>query len=378
MSACSPISEHARRTFDARSAECGRVGVVASHAVPGWISPSGRASRIAAVALTACLSLTARVSADPSKADALFREGRRLLAGGQVAEACDKFAESQREDPSSGALLNLARCHADAGMTATAWTEYLAAAHLARTQQRPQQAAEAELRATELESRLIRLLIRLDPSAAGVVVTRNGEQIAPSALGAPIPVDPGNHVVRASAPGHADWSTNVMLAQPGQLRSITIPALNPLPRSTDAAPASPSKLAERHGQSATKAEEKPAGAKSQGSRTIPMGAWVAAGVGTAALAGTAVLAWTARSKWNAAHAQGLCDAAHQCSPEGTTQTDQARTLGNIATGTAVLSVAAFAGAVLFYVLDGSSRKGAARVGVAFASTSAELGVQGRF
>ena len=47
---------------------------------------------------------------DTVGAEALFREGKRLLKDGKTAEACDKFAASDHLDRSAGTLLNLADC----------------------------------------------------------------------------------------------------------------------------------------------------------------------------------------------------------------------------------------------------------------------------
>ena len=337
---------------------------------PPWSKRAGR--RLGAALFVASLvgPLDAAAEEAPS-AEQLFREGRKLLTEGRLAEACDKFAESERLEPSPGALLNLARCHADAGMTGTAWSEYLAAARLARTQFRPQQAAEAELRAAELQPRLLRLRIELDASSTpGAVVSRNGVPLAASDLNIPAIVDPGSQVIRATAPGHTEWSTTVVMTQPGQLRTVTIPALTPLappPPTQVVAPASsvkersslpPAPAAEAHGISA---------------RT-----WVAGAVGVAALVTSGVLVLVAKSKWDGAHESGDCDASHACNRAGLEQTDQARRLGNVATGVALGGIAAGVCAAFFYAADVRSHKAGVQAHVAAGPASLVLGVSGGF
>src|SRR5947207_9295748 len=98
------------------------------------------AVRVAAAAWIA----PSTASADPPTAEALFREGRRLLEEAKTDEACLKLAESQELDPSSGTLLNLGFCHELQHKLATAWSEYVSAAQMARDQGKEDRAAVAE------------------------------------------------------------------------------------------------------------------------------------------------------------------------------------------------------------------------------------------
>jgi hypothetical protein len=302
-----------------------------------------RLSRLLAVWVAAGVCLPLHATADESKAEGLFREGR-----------------SQNEQPSVGALLNLARCHTSAGMTASAWSAYLAAARLARAQRRPEQAAEAELRAAELEPRVMYLRLQFEAQVPDAIITLDGEPLSLADLNEPVPVDPGSHVVRVFAPGHADYVMSVRLMDPGGVRSLTIPALTPLEVS--------------EGKRLEAAPAAPAGS----THVLPTEAWVAVGIGTAALASSAVAAWVAKSKWDDAHEQGLCDSAHACNDAGLHETAEARRLGNFATIGTAIGVASFVSAGLFYATARASRTGPVRAGVALSGSHAVLDLRGEF
>ena len=68
---------------------------------------------LAAVAITAVTAFAsvARAQADVATAEALFREGKRLMEQKSFAAACPKLKESFAQDEATGTLLALALCH---------------------------------------------------------------------------------------------------------------------------------------------------------------------------------------------------------------------------------------------------------------------------
>src|SRR5258706_15138092 len=61
---------------------------------------------------------------DPATADALFRQGRQAMEAKNYADACQKFAESQKLDPAAGTAMNLATCEEKLGKLASAWQHW--------------------------------------------------------------------------------------------------------------------------------------------------------------------------------------------------------------------------------------------------------------
>jgi hypothetical protein len=163
-------------------------------------------------------------------AEALYRQARDLMVAGKFDEACPKFAESQRLDPATGTLLNLAACHEKQGKLATAWLEYSDAQIAARRDAREDRVEYARARAQELEPRLSRLTLALASSAddPGLEIELDGASVGRAVVGAATPVDPGRHTVRVSAPGKKPWSADVEIAAAEQ-QSLTIPPLENAP-----------------------------------------------------------------------------------------------------------------------------------------------------
>jgi hypothetical protein len=199
------------------------------------VAPTGYQTALVGL-LAACSLLAAGTAhAEPTAEDSalatlLFDQGRALIAEGQVAEACLKFEESQRLDPGGGTLLNLARCHEQEGRLASAWSEFRVAQSMAREGGRPDREAEAAFHISALEPRLSRLSIVV-PAAAdlpGLAVNCDGRELGRGAWSTAIPVDGGEHVVRATAPGRQPFTATLVFARELEQKTLEVPILSTL------------------------------------------------------------------------------------------------------------------------------------------------------
>jgi hypothetical protein len=181
--------------------------------------------------------------ADPSGAEralaeALFRQAKELMTEGRIAEACSKFGESQRLDPGGGTLLNLAVCHEREGKLATAWGEFKEALAHARKEGRADRIELAEAHIAALEPQLPELALNVpeDTCQGELRILIDGYALRKPAWGAPMPVDPGNHVIEANCSDTSarvqTWSKNVQVSVKDRAR-IDVPRFE---RVAEAAP----------------------------------------------------------------------------------------------------------------------------------------------
>ena len=189
-----------------------------------------RAALTLGVLVTLTLSAnnaSAQTAADRATAQALFDRAKKLMSAGNYAEACPALEESQRIEPRSGTLLNLADCHEQAGRLASAWTTFVEAATLAKTEGKADRESGARERAAALLPRLSHLVIDV-PSAAstlGLEVTRDGQRVGPAQFGLPLPADAGIHVVSAKAPGRKPWQAEATVRGSASTTNVIVPDL---------------------------------------------------------------------------------------------------------------------------------------------------------
>lgn len=158
-------------------------------------------------------------------AEALFVEGRNLMAAGRFDEACPKFEASQEMDPGLGTMLNLAECYEKTGKTASAWAQYREAIPVARNAGSKEREDLATERAKALQDRLSTLTIRAKSEGAALDVRRDGVPVHGAQLGTPIPVDPGEHTIEATSEGKQPWSTKVAVGADAAKVEVEIPPL---------------------------------------------------------------------------------------------------------------------------------------------------------
>ncbi len=167
----------------------------------------------------------AQTASDPAAARALFGEARQLASQRKYDQACPKFEESLRLDYGIGTLFNLADCWEHLGRTASAWARFLDASAGAKASGQTDREKVARERAAALEPKLARLTIDVKKPEAGLEIKRDAQPIGRAAWGTAVPIDPGVHVIEATATGKKGWTTRVEI--PAKAGTVTV-AVAPL------------------------------------------------------------------------------------------------------------------------------------------------------
>ncbi|AKU95984.1 hypothetical protein AKJ09_02648 [Labilithrix luteola] len=284
-----------------------------------------------------------------ARAQVLFDEAVAESRAGKYATACPKFAASQRLDPKTSTLLNLASCYELNGQTASAWAAFKEAEAFATKRGRADWAERAANAVKELEPKLVRITVHV-PSAVAIPqlhVELDGSELQSAEWNHALPVDPGEHRVAWSAPGFASKTDNVKVAASSV--ELTLTVLDPVPNIVSSSPSSP----------ASSPLPTPAPFWTTG-RVV--GA-VLAGTGAVSLVAGSAFGLSAKSKYD--EAEGLCGvysgSPRTCLPNTSAEAVAAREdASSRATVSTVFFVAGGAliagGAVLFAISSPSSSR----------------------
>jgi hypothetical protein len=305
-------------------------------------------------------------------AGALFDKGRQYLAAGKYAEACAAFESSQRLDPQLGTLFNLATCNAHLGKLATAWGEFH---DIAQRDANKTRRAAAAREAARLAPRLPRLVIKLDPPVADATVTSNGVDVG-ALLGVESPVDLGDYVIVARAPGYAEAQSRATISSEGKTVVVTIALTRP---AVEAPVPPPAPVAPPVAEPAPPAPIAPSPAEPPVASRRTLGIAALASGGTL-LAGGLVLGKLASDRWNAAKA--VCGPSLDCATpadlsRAQADTDQARLRGNVSTTLIIAGATVAAAGAYLWLRAPSPAARSARLVPYAAPTGAGIALEGR-
>jgi hypothetical protein len=301
--------------------------------------------------------------ADKTVATQLFNEGRILLDQGRIGEACAKLEESQRIEPGGGTLLNVALCHERQGRTAAAWVEFTEAMGLARRDENALRVEFARSHIALLAPLLSRLAIQVPPGSdiPDLEVKCDGSSLARAAWGSPVPVDPGEHLIEAVAPGRLPWKQSILVGPNADSKTAVVPVLESAPihvepvRSSPAASSPGGPVREPPSTAATGSSRLGSASDQGGGR--PEGsaapAWIALTLGFAAAGVGTYFGIRALSEKN--DADRACP-NNLCSTQGESENSQAIRFANYATaGIAVGAAGVGLATVLFMTRSGAAR-----------------------
>jgi hypothetical protein len=200
-----------------------------------------RFGRLGAALLVMAVSsvATAQTPAQKAAAQAMFDQAKELMKAGDYATACKRLEESQRLDAGMGTQYRLAECYEKSGRLASAWSMYLEVAEEARVARLTDRETFARDRATALKPRIASVTITVPSSIAalaGLHIERDGVSVGAGQWNAAVPVDEGDHVFKATAPGKIPWESKVVVSGPAKTINVTIPPLldGPKESSSDA------------------------------------------------------------------------------------------------------------------------------------------------
>jgi len=340
------------------------------------------------VAMLAMSAQSVFAQSDSQKlaAQALYDAAKKLMGEKKYGEACPKFAESQKLDPGVGTLLNLADCYEKLGKLASAWLTFKETAAAAKSAGQADREKYARDKVKTLDSKIAKLTISVPAKnqVDGLEVKRDGVVVDKVTWDTPIAIDPGSHLIEASAPGKKKWTTTLEVPKTAAQPSITVPALEVDPSGGKVAPIETkpveTKPIETKPVETVPSETKPVetkppvdeGPKSGGSsqKTIGM---IVGGVGIVGIAFGAIFGLRAKSKNDEAASHCRPENPKLCDADGVSLGDDAKSAATLSTVAFVVGGAAIAGGIILYV-TAPKETTSGRIGLTVAGRPGSLGL----
>ena len=199
----------------------------------------GKRSLAAVVGVVVIASITGVARADePDAARRAFEEGTALEKHGDYDAALARFRASAAQRPTAGNRFHIGFCLEMTGKLAAALAEYDAVVALAKEQKKPEILAAATTQLDGLRPRVPKLALKVTLPPGGEVLV-DGNLVTD--LGAPVPVDPGRHIVTADAPEHEGFKKTVDVAERAVVPVDVVLAKLVIAAATPAPPPPPSR-----------------------------------------------------------------------------------------------------------------------------------------
>jgi serine/threonine-protein kinase len=284
------------------------------------------------LALVSLLIAGTAFAGNKEKADALFKQGKKLSAEKKYSEACPAFEQSMKLDPGIGTQLNIGKCYEDWGLLGKALVAYRAAekmAHDAKDDREPKIKAIID----ELDSNVPRLTIKLPKNATseGVVVKLDGKPM--TTFGEAMIIDPGVHTIDYTVDGEKKQKT--VPVERGGDSEVTLD----IPKDRVVKKQDP--VVERP------VVTDPGAAPGLTQR---LGGLVLGGAGVIAIGVSSLMTLSARGQYNDALEMYCNNAKDMCDPMGLEQTHDARSTANTATVIFIGGAVAVGAGITLYLL----------------------------
>ncbi|MDI1447910.1 hypothetical protein [Polyangium sp. 6x1] len=163
------------------------------------------------------------------RAEVLFARAMELTAEGHEMEACPMLEESLRLDAAMGTRYRLAECYEKTNRREAAYRLYTEVAIEARRAGMTDRESRARLRSEALSALLARVVVWVPKEVAetpALEVMLDGKPLDRAAwTGDPLPVDVGEHVLEAVAPGRKPYRRVVPVGDISVPIELSVPAL---------------------------------------------------------------------------------------------------------------------------------------------------------